>query len=355
MKKLSLYFSLIFILIITLSCTACKGSHIFTFNNFYTVGRVETHDKAMSTDTAKKLSDLFFQIEKEFNKEIDGSITYKLNNAGANENIALTQMQKEVLALSKEYYDYSQTFNPAVYPLVDLWSFENFNFVVDFVKPQDSQIQEILDKDLTDYSKVVLEDNYAYKTDAQIKIDLGGLVKGYAVDKALEIMIEAGHESGYINVGNSSMALLNVESLNVTHPRKKGQTLLTVNTKDLVNATLSTSGDYERYFEYQGKRYSHIIDPRTGYPIETGVASATVIGATGTFTDAITTSLCTLNHNPSDLVNSELVSMMKKILQSYPNAQIYVVYEKDGVKQLLTNKKQGDFTLLDTEYSVVNI
>ncbi len=356
MKKLSILLSLILTFILAFSGVACGGSQILSLTAFSTTVRIEAHDKKISSQTNNKLIELFSSLEQEFDKDSFGSITYNLNNAGANEKIELTQTQKEVLTLSKEYYQFSKNFNPAIYPLVKLWGFDNFSLVVDFVKPQDQKIQEILAKGLTDYDQVQLQENYFCKTNAEVKIDLGGIVKGYAVDKALQIMLDDGHTSGYINVGNSSMALLSVNSLNISHPRKTGESILSVDAKNLTNVTLSTSGDYERYFEYDGKRYSHIIDPRTGYPIETGIASATVIGGTGAFSDALTTALCICQHNPKDFSSSELVSLIKKITLTYPESQIYVVYEKDGAKQVITNEKQGEnFTLLDDEYTVINI
>ncbi len=348
MRKITLFLSLIMTLILTLSSTACGGNKVVSFSAFSTNIRIEAHDKNLSSSTQDKLTELFTSLESEFDKTDKNSFLYKLNHTQSNLPQTLSPTALELLNLAKEYYAFtSGKFDPTIAPLVELWQFEEYP-VLNFTPPTADRIAETLSK--TDFSSIVVDGNAISKTNSNVKLDLGGLVKGYAVDKALEIMLKDGHSSGYINLGNSSMALLSVESLNVSHPRKQNQIILTINTKGKSNLTLSTSGDYQRYHEYDGKKYSHIIDPKTGYPIQTGIASATVIGGTGAFTDAITTALCICNGQ------NELTILMQKIIEKYPDCQIYIVYEKDGVKQIITNKKQGeDFTLLDAEYSVINI
>ncbi len=355
MKKLCIFINLIFTFVLVLSLSACGGSKILSLTAFNTTIRVEAHDKVISSQTQNKLKTLFEELEKEFDADQTDSFVYKLNNGAVNEKFELSQQGKSVFNMAREYYSFSDgKFNPATYPLTKLWQFDNFSSVVSFVPPTDDKVLELLDKDILNFNDVILDNDQIYKT-KQTEIDLGGLVKGFAVDKALEIMLEDGHSAGYVNIGNSSMALLNVKYLNVTHPRVKNQTILTIDTSRLYNATLSSSGDYERFFEYDGQRYSHIINSSTGYPIQTGIASATVIGGTGAFTDAITTALCVCQHSPNDFENSELVAFMKKIIQKYPDSQLYIVYAKDGVKQIVTNQKQGDFTLLDDDYLVKTI
>ncbi len=349
MKKFLLIFSLILTAIFAMPNFGCANSQILTLTAFDTVVRIEAHDKNISKNTQNQLSELFSTLEKQFDVNDKTSFIHQLNCTESNNEIELSSTQKEVLALAKECFVFSEgKFNPAVYPLVKLWGFDNYGLTVDFNKPSDQNIQAELAK--VDLDAIVLDGNKLYKTKDDIQIDLGGLVKGYALDKALEIMLDGGHSSGYISLGSSSLAILSVESFTISHPRKDKETILEINVKGQENITLSTSGDYERYFEENGVRYSHILDPKTGYPIQTGVASATVVGTSGAFSDAITTALCVCDGQ------DELVALMQKIISAYPKSQIYVVCEKDEQKQILTNKKQGeDFTLLDTDYSIINL
>ena len=113
-----------------------------------------------------------------------------------------------------------------------------------------------------------------------MSIDLGGIAKGFAADEILRIFKEYGIESAMINLGSSSIYALGAKpngdpwSVAIRHPRQDGEYLCVV---QLTDQALSTSGDYERYFIQNGKRYHHIFDPATGYPAEAGIMSSTVV------------------------------------------------------------------------------
>ncbi len=357
MKKFALFLSLI-LSTLAFSSLGCGGNQILSFSAFNTIVRIEARDKAITKDTENKIKNLFSELERDFDANDQNSLIYAFNTANENQSITVSDKGKELILLSKELYSFTDgAFNPAVYTLVALWQFNDYP-VLNFSPPTDQAVTQILDSGITDFDKVILTQNQLSKTDGRIKMDFGGILKGYAVEKALDIMTEAGHNKGYISLGSSSIALLSVESLNVSHPRKTDEKpiLLTVDCSNKNKVTLSTSGDYERAYDYNGKRYSHVINPKTGKPIDGGVISATVIGGSGAFSDAVTTALLTLEHTPNDTQSSKLISMMKKLISSEPSLELYVVYDDGNIKQLLTNEKQGEsFTLLDAEYSVVNI
>ena len=205
--------------------------------------------------------------------------------------------------------------------------------------------------------KLSIDENMATKTKDGVKIDLGGIVKGYACDLAGKILVDEGFSSGYISIGGSSIYILRTEELLVHHPRanEKMQNALCVNTSLLNNESVSSSGDYQRYYTVDGVRYSHLINPVTAKPTDTGVTGATVICNDGFFADAITTALCLYEYYPNEK-SSPLTEFINKIISDYPTASIFVFYQKDGYNLLLTNKKQGEhFTLLDSNITVVNV
>ncbi len=120
-----------------------------------------------------------------------------------------------------------------------------------------------------------------------MKIGLGGIVPGYAADLAMGKIRDLGIRDACVNmsgdllvVGKKNGAAWNVA---ITHPRKKGETLAVL---PVSNAAVSTSGDYERFFIKDGKRYCHIIDPRTGYPADL-CQSVTIIAPNVAFADAL--------------------------------------------------------------------
>ena len=360
MKRFKQIFAFILLITIAFSLFSCapKGS-VLDLSYFNTAIHIETHDKALDKKTQDALADLLNDIETRFDLKNENSLLNKFNSSSENTNFTLSQMEMEVLTVAKDCYDFSEKdFNPAVYPLTKLWQFTPTYPVLDFIIPDKSSIVSALA--LTDFNSLFLdtEEKTLTKTKGSVKIDLGGIVKGYAAESLSKILTDAGHLSGYVNVGGSSINLLKTDSLGIRHPRANAdaQTILTVDTKDLNNVNVSTSGDYQRYYEKDGVRYSHIISSKTGYPTDTGVISVTVIGGDGAFLDAVTTAACLKEHNSISTENSELVKFLNKIIERYQFAQVYAVYDKDGIKQLITNATENQtFTLHDKSYSIVKI
>jgi thiamine biosynthesis lipoprotein len=110
-----------------------------------------------------------------------------------------------------------------------------------------------------------------------VQLDLGGYAKGYALDRAAALLKQQGIHNALINIGGNVLALGQHGSrpwrVGIQHPRKPGP-LATLELRD--GEAIGTSGDYQRYFEFNGKRYCHLIDPRTGYPAQ-GVQAVTIL------------------------------------------------------------------------------
>ena len=124
-----------------------------------------------------------------------------------------------------------------------------------------------------------------------VRINLGGIAKGYVVERGVEILRSRGVENGIVTAGGDSRLLGDKRGrpwvVGIRNPRKDGQVAISVPLED---EAISTSGDYERYFEEDGVRYHHIIRPSSGLPVE-GVRSATVFGPDAVLTDALSTSV----------------------------------------------------------------
>ncbi len=121
-----------------------------------------------------------------------------------------------------------------------------------------------------------------------MELDLGGAAKGYAVDRALEVLRERGVKRALINAGGQIGLLGKAPrgswQIGVRSPRGQG----VVAVLNLEGGAVSTSGDYQRFFLYQGKRYHHLLDPRGGYPASS-CQSATVVAQTGMMADLLST------------------------------------------------------------------
>ncbi len=146
-----------------------------------------------------------------------------------------------------------------------------------------------------DVSKVVIDEAALSITLPRgMQIGLGGLAKGYGVDRAMQVLMDHGVEHAIVNAGGDLKALGQKQSalweVALKHPRDRDRAMAVIR---LSNSCLVTSGDYERFFEVDGARYHHIIDPRTGYPSQ-GCMSASIVARNTEYADALATACCVL-------------------------------------------------------------
>lgn len=146
-----------------------------------------------------------------------------------------------------------------------------------------------------DHTRVVVDEEAGtVELPAGFRVGLGGIAKGYGVDRAMQVLIDHGVTSGVVNAGGD-MKLLGKKDgepweIAIKHPRRRDEAMAVLH---LSNVSVVTSGDYERFLEIDGKRYHHILDPRTGYP-STGCLSASVVGPSAETCDALATALCVI-------------------------------------------------------------
>lgn len=203
----------------------------------------------------------------------------KVNQAAG---IKAVNVSSEIIRMVQMANQYSKltdgAFDITIGPIVDLWGIGTDQQKV----PSDIQIKEKLA--LVDYNNIVVDDKAKtlYLTKIGMKVDLGGVAKGFAADEVIKIYKKYGITDGLISLGSSTVYALgkNEEDENWTvgimNPRdEKSDHYLGI--LDVSNEMISTSGDYERYFIKDGKRYFHIFDPKTGYPAESNVMSTTVV------------------------------------------------------------------------------
>lgn len=157
-------------------------------------------------------------------------------------------------------------FNPAIGHLIGAWGFQRDEFSA--VDINDRKIKKLV-KSNPSMSDIVLENNTAYSKNSAVKLDLGGYAKGYALDLAANYLRKQHVNNALINIGGNIIAIGKHGDkpwrVGIQHPRAPAA----IATIDLPDGwAVGTSGDYQRYFMLNGKRYCHIIDPRTGYPAQ---------------------------------------------------------------------------------------
>jgi FAD:protein FMN transferase len=178
-----------------------------------------------------------------------------------------------------------------VLPLMQLWGFVQRAGRI----PTADEVRATLS--LVDYRHIQVDlERRAIRFDRQgVEMDFGGIAKGFAVDRAIDILLAHGVDHALVNAGGDLFALGAADAdtawiVDIQHPTVPAKSLGTLRVRD---RSIATSGDYEKYFEQNGKRYCHLIDPRTGYPVQ-GVASVTVLADTAMRADALSTAVFAL-------------------------------------------------------------
>lgn len=165
-------------------------------------------------------------------------------------------------------------FNPAIGGLIEAWGFHHDEFKP--VEVDENKLRNLVQAN-PQMSDIVIQNGKAFSNNSSVQLDLGGYAKGYALDIALAYLRQQGAKNALINIGGNIIALGKHGEkpwrVGIQHPRKPNA----IATLDLESGwAIGTSGDYQRYFELEGKRYCHVIDPATGYPVQ-GVESVTVL------------------------------------------------------------------------------
>jgi thiamine biosynthesis lipoprotein len=165
-------------------------------------------------------------------------------------------------------------FNPAIGGLVQLWGFHSDEFKP--ALPDKKQIAMWV-KANPQMSDILIAHGRAKSNNKSVQVDLGGYAKGYALDRAADLLRKQGIRNALINIGGNVLALGQHGDrpwrVGIQHPRRSGA-LATLDLKD--GEAIGTSGDYQRYFMMGNERYCHLIDPRSGYPVQ-GVQAVTII------------------------------------------------------------------------------
>ena len=229
--------------------------------------------------------------------------------------VSISPDMERVLKRSQYFSELSGgAFDITVSPLKELWRFDSPNPSV----PLPGQLASALT--LVGYQNIQLEAGRVRLLEPKMKLDLGGVAKGYAVDCAVEFLKKRGARSGLVDAGGD-VRLWGKKpyggewQIAIRHPRERKKL---IRVGKIALSSVATSGDYERFFIKNGKRYHHILDPHTGYPAS-GCVSATVWTRTATDADILATAVFVLGPEKG----MELVERLDDV-------EALIFFEKDG-------------------------
>lgn len=337
MKK---YISFILLFLILFSFSSCnfnsynsvEVSEIFVMNTYVS-------QKVYGKNNIKaitKVNETLKEIENKLSMYVDGSLIDKINKNAGVAPVKVDTFTYNLIEKSLEYCKLSDgLFDITIAPLTKLWGITTEN-------PQVPTKEEInKKKELVDYHKVILNkaDKSIMLKDKNMEIDLGGVAKGYICKAVKDIYNEFDIKSALISIGGN--VYVHGEkpddtsfSLGIRDPLgNPNDIVLKINVKDKV---IATTGGYERFFEKDGEIFHHILDIKTGFPVDNDILSVTIISEDGGLSDFLSTTFFIAGKEKiSEYINNDKFS----IIAIDKNKNIYI---SDNFK--------NDFKLTNNNY-----
>lgn len=292
-----------------------QQSSDFIFGTAYKI--VYQHDKDLSKEIREELMKVDYSLSP-FNEK---SVITAVNQ---NRDVVLDTLFLDVFTKSMEISrETDGAFDITVAPLVNAWGFGFKNET----RPTPRQVDSLLQ--IVGYKKVRLEDNKIIKQDRRMMLDCSAIAKGYGVDVVARYLRSLGIRNFMVEIGGEvvtsgvnpqrlpwrvGVVKPSEDSLNVNNEL---QTILNVTDK-----AMATSGNYRNFYYKNGKRFAHTIDPKTGFPVQHSLLSATVLADECAVADAYATSFMVMG-----------LERAKKLLERHPELMVYLIYDdgKDGL------------------------
>jgi thiamine biosynthesis lipoprotein len=261
-----------------------------------------------TTNLKKKIDTRLEEINKSMSTFRKDSEISRFNS---NQNVGVKFMISDdfynVLTVAKTIYEETGgAWDGTVKPLVDLWGFGNGE--IRHTVPEKSQIKALL-SDVGFSNIEISPDHYLVKKKAIISLDLASIAKGYGVDQVAALIRDNGIDNFLVEIGGEVFASGYRKDgkkwrIGINRPQENAPFNQVYKVVDIHDKSFATSGDYRNFFEVHHKRFSHIIDPRNGYPVDNGIVSVSILADTCTFADGLATAVMVLGYkNGLDLVN----------------------------------------------------
>ena len=284
LKKNEVRFILLIFPFVLCGCRNLQKSSLSfqAMNTFVSVQTFGENSKNVNQKIKARLSEL----ESLFSTTDSSSEIYKLNHSS--EKIQVSSETYNLLSYSVKMAEiFNGHFNPALFPVIREWGFTTGNYHV----PSQEKINFLLKK--TDFSQIqFFDDNFVQLQDS-MSVDFGSVAKGFASDEIVKILSENNILSALIDFGGNIIAFgekpdSSFWRIGIKNPFG-GEVSLAVKVK---NQMVITSGGYERFFTDENqKKYIHIFDGKTGFPVENEIESVTIICENGLYADTLSTAL----------------------------------------------------------------
>jgi thiamine biosynthesis lipoprotein len=284
----------------------------------------------------------FDREQRNFKREVDSLlvlVNQSINNYNPNSEVSvfnksegfrfkLPYLFPPIKVAQKVYTDSEGAFDPSVMPLVNLWGFGQQKVI----RPDSSKIDSILS--FVGFDKIKFSEDSIWKLDPRAQLDFGGIGQGYGADVITDFLKLKGIKNMLVELGGEGMAAgTNLQSgkpweLGILDPNSTNDNQYFKAYVSLSDKSFTTSGNYFNYREIEGKKYSHTIDPSTGYPATRAILSASVFAGDGTTADAWATAFMVMGHEKAI-----------EILKKHPEIDAFLIYSTpEGLATFATEK-----------------
>lgn len=319
-----------------------EGNNKEVYEQIFAMDTVMTID-ALGPDAQEAVDEAVSEINRldsQLSAQNEKSEIYALNASG---DALVSKETKELIERALEISESTDgAFDITIYPLMQAWGFTDQNFRV----PEESEIQALLA--YVGYDRVKVNDQSGeVSLEEESKIDLGGIAKGYTSAHLAELF--AGYDLQYAKVslgGNVQIYGSKSDGENwriaIRDPSDPDSDSKFLGIVDITDGAVITSGGYERYFEEDGITYHHILDPKTGYPSDSGLSSVTIVSSDGTLADGLSTALFVMG-----------LDQAESYWRAHSNEFDFVIMTTDG-KLYISEGLDGHFSS-DYSYEVIRM
>jgi len=312
-KKAQLWLGFFVLIILFIGCKSQNQTITINGNTMGTTYSIKIIDKKLQhidiNNVKSKIDSALQAVNQQMSTYIPDSEISRFNRLTSKDWFTISTDFYDVIVTAQKISRLTEgAFDITVGPIVELWGFGKDFEPNTWQPPTDQEIEETIQS--IGFKNIAVGKNSIKKKNPDTKIDLNAIAKGYGVDVIFEllrelgftdILVEIGGEvrcSGYNDEGNYWKIGIDKPILDIM-PGTELQAVISLD-----NKALATSGDYRNYFKYNGKLFSHTIDPVTGYPTQNHVASASVIAQDCMTADALATALMVIGKEGITLVNS---------------------------------------------------
>ena len=308
---------------IIITHTACGGEAPVSKTDFCldTSCTVTIYDDMKKADAEQIIEDSFALMrdyERMLSKTISTSDVAEINSSEGKWTEVSDETIEVIRMANMIAYESGGVFDITIGKVTELWDFKSEAPQV----PAGEDISDALGH--VDYKRITTGGGKVLVSDPEAEIDLGGVAKGYIADKTVAFLEEKGIKSAVVNLGGNVVVIGEKDedtpwTVGIERPFTDRKEL--IGTVEVTDATVVTSGIYERNFEADGKIYHHILDPETGYPAQTDLEAVTIIAKKGNsgFCDAVSTACLILGKDKA-------IEFIRQLQTNYPDRGIEAAF-----------------------------